>query len=257
MGSPLPVSAARVPVSCVPPASRWPTPSAPLAGAPPVSGPPPGSFRPHVRTPAGSARIVPLWLSCSPKPSFLLGLEARNKVHGLWFTGGARSEHRKGPIQSSELMYIASLEKAVALVPANEHYALPLGLLYAGAILTVNPQSMYRDPSGADPEFARRASQILDTTQNPYILEPAVKLLKSEYTRSLMMGRESASIGALAQQYFQRAKTLDPDLDQLWIYQQIDPKMIGMFAPGAPPPDEGRVDFETAAKQIRRLPADA
>src|ERR1035437_3355898 len=103
MGSPLPVSAARVPVSCVPPASGWPTPSAPLAGAPPISGQPPGSFRPHVRTPAGSARIVPLWLSCSPKPSFLLGLEARNKVHGLWFTGGARSEHRKGPIQSSEL----------------------------------------------------------------------------------------------------------------------------------------------------------
>src|SRR5450631_4078081 len=103
MGSPPPVWAVRVPEPCVPPAWRYPAPSALLAGAPPVSGPPPGSFRPHVRTPAGSARIVPLWLSCSPKLSFLLGLEARNKVHGLWFTGGARSEHRKGPIQSSEL----------------------------------------------------------------------------------------------------------------------------------------------------------
>jgi hypothetical protein len=154
-------------------------------------------------------------------------------------------------------LYIASLEKAVALVPANEHYALPLGLLYAGAILTVNPQSMYRDPSGADPEFARRAGEILDTTRNPHVLESAVRLLKSEYNRSLMMGKDSASIGALAEQYFQRAKTLDPDLDQPWIYPQIDPKMIGMFAPGAPPPDEGRLDFETAAKQIRRLPADA
>src|SRR5664280_3045932 len=104
MGSPPPVWAARVPEPCAPPARRYPAPSAPLAGAPPVSGPPPGSFRPHVRTPAGSARIVPLWLSCSPKPSFLLGLEARNKVYDLWFTGGARSKHRKGPIQSSELM---------------------------------------------------------------------------------------------------------------------------------------------------------
>src|ERR1035437_7463276 len=135
MGSLPPVCAARVPEPCVPPAWRYPAPSAPLAGAPPVSGPPPGSFRnlafrrhgatprlphpppvhppvpgpppgsfrPHVRPPAGSARIVPLWLSCSPKPSFLLGPEARNKVYDLWFTGGARSEHRKGPIQSSEL----------------------------------------------------------------------------------------------------------------------------------------------------------
>src|ERR1039458_3512611 len=122
MGSPPPVSAARVPVSCVPPASRWPTPSAPLAGAPPVSGQPPGSFRPHVRTPAGSARIVPPWLSCSPKLSFLLGLEARNKVHGLWFTGGARSEHRKGPIQSSELRRPLDSDAPVWFV-AEDQYA--------------------------------------------------------------------------------------------------------------------------------------
>src|ERR1017187_9586352 len=103
MGSSPPVSDGRVPAPFVPPASRWPAPSAPLAGAPPVSGPLPGSFQSHVHTPAGSARIVPLWLSCSPKPSVLLGPEAQNKIHGLWFTGGARSEHRKGPIQSSEL----------------------------------------------------------------------------------------------------------------------------------------------------------
>src|ERR1017187_2321098 len=115
MGSPPPVWAARVPEPCVPPVWRYPAPSAPLAGAPPVSGPPPGSFRPHVRTPAGSARIVPLWLSCSPKPSFLLGLEARNKVYDLWFTGGARSKHRKGPIQSSELTKFRKHKGAVKM----------------------------------------------------------------------------------------------------------------------------------------------
>src|ERR1019366_5937799 len=96
MGSLPPVWAARVPEPCVPPAWRYPAPSAPLAGAPPVSGPPPGSFRPHVRTPAGSARIVPLWLSCFPKPSFLLGLEARNKVYDLWFTGGPDQSIERG-----------------------------------------------------------------------------------------------------------------------------------------------------------------
>ncbi len=31
------------------------------------------------------------------------GRQARNKIHGLWSTGGAKSEHRKGPIQSSEI----------------------------------------------------------------------------------------------------------------------------------------------------------
>src|ERR1039457_6157375 len=122
MGSPPPVWAARVPEPCVPPAWRYPAPSAPLAGAPPASGPPPGSFRPHARTPAGSARIVPLWLSCSPKPSFLLGLEARNKVHGLWFTGGARSEHRKGPIQSSELTSSSSTPRRRKSLDLNDLY---------------------------------------------------------------------------------------------------------------------------------------
>lgn len=159
--------------------------------------------------------------------------------------------------QLDRRLYIVSLERAVALAPENEHYAMPLGLLYAGAILTANPQSMYRDPSGVDSEFAGRARQILDTTGNAYILEPAVRLLKSEYNRSLMMGKENASAGVLAQRYFQRAKMLDPGLDQLWINPQVDPKMIGMFVPGARPPDDGELDWETAAKNIRRLAVDA
>jgi beta-lactamase regulating signal transducer with metallopeptidase domain len=159
--------------------------------------------------------------------------------------------------QVDRRLYIASLEEAVALAPDNEHYARPLGLLYAGAILSVNPQAMYRDPSGANPEFARRVTEIFDTTRNPNVLEPAVALFKNEYNKSLMMGKENAAIGALARQYFQRAKELDPDLDQAWIYPQIDPKMVGMLAPGAPPLDEGRLDFEAAAKQIRRLAVDA
>src|SRR5208337_3877774 len=102
MGSPPQVSVARVPLSCAPPASRWPTPSAPLAGAPPVSGPPPGSYRHHVRTPAGSARIVPLCLSCSSKPSFLLGQTPKTRYTVCDLQVGP-DQHRKGPIQSSEL----------------------------------------------------------------------------------------------------------------------------------------------------------
>jgi beta-lactamase regulating signal transducer with metallopeptidase domain len=153
--------------------------------------------------------------------------------------------------------YIAFLERAVALAPGDQHYALSLGLLYAGAILTVNPQSMYRDSSGPDPGFARHAAEALDSTRNPYIVEPAVKLLQNEYNRSLMMGRQNAPVGALAERYFERAKALDPDLDEAWIHPPIDPKMIGMLAPGTKPPDSDRLDFESAAKQIRRVSPEA
>lgn len=143
-------------------------------------------------------------------------------------------------------LYVTCLEKAVDLSPATEYYSRQLGLVYAGAIL-----------SGADPNLARRATQVLETTTNALLLEPAVKLFQSEYNKSLMMGHENAAVGALAWRYFVRAKALDPDLDEAWIYQKIDPKMIGMLAPGARPPEDRSAQFEAAAKQIRRLPPGA
>src|ERR1035438_770646 len=117
MGSPTQVSVARVPVSCAPPASHWPPPSAPLVGAPPVSGQLLGSFRPHVRTPAGSARIVPLWLSCSPKPSFLLGRTPKTRYTVCDLQVGP-DQHRKGPIQSSELN--EQLKRYMSLQPSRK-----------------------------------------------------------------------------------------------------------------------------------------
>jgi len=153
--------------------------------------------------------------------------------------------------------YIVFLERAATLAPDNQHYALPLGLLYAGAILTLNSQSIYRDPSGADPEFARHAAEVLDSTRNPYIVEPAAKLFQDEYNKSLMVGTPNAQVGALAARYFERAKALDPGLDEAWIHPPIDQKMIGMLAPGSSPPDFERLDFESAAKQIRRVSPEA
>src|SRR6266571_6149446 len=78
-----------------------------MESPPPASGPPPGSFRPHVRTLAESARIAPLSLSCFPKSLLLPGSKTRNNIHDSCFTGGAKSEHRKGPIQSIEIIYPA------------------------------------------------------------------------------------------------------------------------------------------------------
>src|SRR5208282_1212897 len=103
MGWPLPALAVPVLESSVPPAPRWPAPCAPLAGVRPTSAPPPVSSRPRVRTPAGSARIVPLWLSCSPKPDLLRARTPKTRYMVSDFTGGAKSKYQKGPIQSSEL----------------------------------------------------------------------------------------------------------------------------------------------------------
>jgi hypothetical protein len=159
--------------------------------------------------------------------------------------------------ESDRALYVSSLERAVAQAPENESYARALGLLYAGAILTVDPQSMYRDPAGRDPEFARHATQVLENTSNAFLLEAAIKLLQSEYNASLMRGRENAPLGALAREYFARAEALDPDLDEAWIFPKIDPQMVGMLAQSARLPEDGAAQFEAAAKQIRRLPLNA
>jgi hypothetical protein len=158
--------------------------------------------------------------------------------------------------QNDRGLYVESLEKAVALAPGNEPSARELGLLYAGAILTVNPQAIYRDASGADPALARRAAQELDTTGNPLLLEPAVRLFQSEYNRSLMMGRENRSVGDLAQRYFAKAKALDPGMDEAFVFPKIQPDMVGMMSPGARPPDT-HTEWDAAEKQIRRLPPSA
>src|ERR1035437_1823881 len=60
-----------------------------------------GSFRRHVHTRAGSARITPLWLSCSPNRTHLPGFEARNRIHGSWFTGGPNQSIEVGQFRVS------------------------------------------------------------------------------------------------------------------------------------------------------------
>ena len=120
--------------------------------------------------------------------------------------------------------YAGYLEKASAFAPENEHYGRELGMVYAQVIL------------GQTPGSADRSIQILDSTGNALVLGAAVQLLQSDYNRSLMMGHENRRAHDLAARYFDRAKVLDPNIDAAWIYPQPDPKMKGMFAPGAAPP---------------------
>ena len=51
----------------------------------------------QIRNLSGSARIIPLWLSCSPKPSCLF--QDASALHHRW----ANSVHHSGPVQSSEI----------------------------------------------------------------------------------------------------------------------------------------------------------
>jgi hypothetical protein len=153
--------------------------------------------------------------------------------------------------------HLSYLERAVALAPDDIRNAQALGLLYAGAILSADPQSLYRDPGGPNADLARRATQVLDTTRNALLIEPAVRLLQRDYSRSLMLGHANASLGALAHRYFDRARALDPNLDAAFVYPQIDPKMIGMLAQGAEPPPVDQAQIDAAATEIRRLSPDA
>src|SRR6266571_9576012 len=69
-----PTSVARAPELSDRAAPRWPALPGPSAGVSPTSWPPLLSFRRHVHTRAGSARITPLWLSCSPNRTLPSGL---------------------------------------------------------------------------------------------------------------------------------------------------------------------------------------
>src|ERR1700684_3056821 len=62
----VPTSVFLSPVFCVLPALRFAPPHAPSAGESPTSWQFHGSFHHPARTPAGSARIAPPWLSCPP-----------------------------------------------------------------------------------------------------------------------------------------------------------------------------------------------
>ncbi len=109
----------------------------------------------------------------------------------------------------------------------------------------------------ADPHLAQRATQQLETTTNPALLESAVKLPRSAYNASLMRGSEDEALDQLAQRYFQGLKALNPEVDEAWVFPKIDPKMVGMLAPGVRPPQEDLSWRKEAARQIRRLQPEA
>lgn len=132
------------------------------------------------------------------------------------------------------------------------------GLRYAEAIIAAARGTSRPSPqTRIAPSFAPYAAKQLDSTGSAAMLEAAVRLFQSEYNRSLMLGHEERQFSELAQRYFRKALELDPGIDKAWVLPQIDPKMIGMLAPGAQPTEDSRRRFEAAARRIRRVPLSA
>ena len=205
-----------------------------------ILGSPYSIFQPAELRPEQLARAMQLWDSAA---------KASSDARVMW---NAANFYRA----IDDRLHRAFLEKAVALAPGNENYTRELGGLYAGAILT-NGYSMYGDRGTPDPDLARHAAEVLDTTSNALLLEPAVRLLQSQYNRSLMTGKENAALGGLARRYFLKAKALDPDIDDAWVFPKMDAKMAGILAPGARPPEDFQARFDPAAKAILSVPPDA
>ena len=206
-----------------------------------ILGSPYSIFQPGELTPEQLERAMRLWDSAAKaRPS-----DARV----MW---NAANFYRT----PDDRLHRAFLESAVVLAPGNENYTRDLGGLYASAILR-NGYSMYAERGTADPDLARHAAEVLDTTSNALLLEPAVRLLQNQYNRSLMMGKENVALGELARRYFLKAKALDPDIDDVWVFPKLDLKMVGILAPGARSPQDFRARFDAAAKAILSVPPDA
>src|SRR5881628_305762 len=119
------------------------------------------------------------------------------------------------------------------------------------------PRSRLSRTSASENDPKNWSPEVLDTTSNSLLLEPAVRLLQNQYNRSLMMGKENVALGELARRYFLKAKALDPDIDDVWVFPKLDLKMVGILAPGARSPQDFRARFDAAAKAILSVPPDA
>jgi hypothetical protein len=136
------------------------------------------------------------------------------------------------------------MRQATRLVPENWHYGFGLGERYGWEVVTalrVGNQAA-----------ASAALRELETTKNTAVLEPAVRLLQSEYNGSVMLGQERPVFRDKARQLFTRLEALNPDVDRSWVMPQIDPKMAGMLT--RPPVQEDRGGrAESLQKTVRRL----
>lgn len=128
------------------------------------------------------------------------------------------------------------LRTAAELEPANWHYGFALGERLGWRAVSALRLG--------DAAAASAALRELEESNNPAVLEPAVRLLQSEYNSSQVRGEERPALGERARRLFDKLVALNPDVDRAWV------------SPAPPPVDPPR-PTPVAEQTVRRLnPAD-
>ncbi|MEO8656976.1 MAG: hypothetical protein ABI693_00815 [Bryobacteraceae bacterium] len=146
------------------------------------------------------------------------------------------------PVHAPQLR---DLESTVRTNPNNETAVRELAHLYALTILKGGPP-------------AELAQAGLDASKNVWVIGNAAYMFQSQYNWLLQMGTPNPRAAQLAEQYFLRAKALDPNLDRAKILPQID---LADIARQQRERDQAARDWAAraaiAVSEIRRLPVEA
>jgi hypothetical protein len=96
-------------------------------------------------------------------------------------------------------------------------------------------------------ELAKSAIRVLDDSRDEKVLEGAIWVFQRSYLGSLLLGREDQKLTDWAKRYLPRAKALNPQLDEAWVYPQPTVEMRR----------SGEIVRRRELRVIARLPAEA
>lgn len=141
--------------------------------------------------------------------------------------------------------YVHYLE-AVALADPNHPFAIrPLADYYALSILGGGMR-------------ATRSLAALEASKNVWILSNAAHMLQNQYNREIQFGNSKPRVAELAEHFFRRALTINPNLDRKAILPQIDLEEIARTARAN---ERDRLHREArsedVARRMRRLAPEA
>jgi len=187
-------------------------------------------FSPGELTPADYGRAVALWdVAAKAKPG---------DAAVQWNAASFFQDLDPG-------LYMHYLETTAAADPNHPFALRPLAYLYALSILERGP-------------LASRAQAGLEASNNVWVLGNAAYMLQSQYNRAFQMGAPNPRAAELAERYFLRAKTLNPNLDRQAILPQLDLQAIARSRQAEL---EAQRDWQARASEatskIRRLPVEA
>jgi hypothetical protein len=142
-------------------------------------------------------------------------------------------------------LHLRYLEATAAADPNHPFALRPLAHIYALSMLERGP-------------LASRAQAGLEASKNVWVLGNAAYMFQSQYNQTLQAGAPNPRAAELAERYFLRAKSLDPNLERQAILPQIDMQAIGRARQIEM---QAQRNWQARAKEtaggIRRLPVEA